>query len=1077
MAEQKKPDIELLFGVAGGGSVDGESGKRIKEELKSIISSINSKPMPIKVEIDDSSIKAIKQELQKVTDAAKVSVKVSKSAATSNGGNAKGRSAKNTGGSPQIEVIKAGSAEAESAITRVNKALSSLIGLWDKSSSLGKGSQSEIEGAIASLNSLKVALETDKVSYEELSQTIVKANNVASKINLTSKALGLTSGGSNILSETKEYYSALEKIYSVKARITNVKDNTVKDGTKANSVIKEQENSLIKLEEAVRNGTIGYSNLDKEITKINASLTEVVANAKDRGNYGKSVVETIKAGSVDAENAVTRVNKALSSLIGLQDKSSLLGAASQAEVEETIASLNLLKESLDTDKVTYEEFSQTIAKANNVASKINLESNLLGGNSGIQANSKEYYSALQRIYRIREQLANVKDNTVKDGASANSVIREQKKNIIELEKAVKRGAISYSDLDKEITKIKSSLTGVVTNAKARGNYGKASIKLFAGEGATTKEIQATNKALKNLSNLRKVVDDGIASTTGISKYKASYDEFKNLRQEIDALDQKLATGKMTVDTYGQEIAKLSHNVTVTKDNFGELSKSTGGSSGIIQRDIKKITTLMSSLQNMQNKYTKASGIRSKSKESYNQIGKLYNQLEVLQTQRLNRQISSSDFSAIYSNIALEAKRAEEAIKAVGEATTGVGTKVKNMFAKFSAWFSISQITMYAVRSAKQMVTNVIDIDSAMTELKKVTDETDRAYAKFLDGASTRAKKLGTTITDVVSSAADFARLGYDIDTASKYADAANVYKNVGDGIQDISEASESIISTVKAFSEYENNPMSIVDKFNEVGNNFAISSQGIGEALKRSASSLATAGNTLDESIGLITAANSVIQDPDSVGTALKTISMYLRAAKTDAEAAGEETDGMANSVSELRSEILQLTNSRVDIMVDPTTFKSTYQILKELAEVWDDLSDVDTANILELIGGKRNGNVITSLIKNFNVAESAMNTSANDSKGSALKENEKQLQSVQGKLNRLEASFQELSNTVIDSGFLKTVIDAGTIILDNLDGSIKFLEQINGIIPAIITGISAIKTITQNVGEHCKHATLYSVA
>lgn len=40
-----------------------------------------------------------------------------------------------------------------------------------------------------------------------------------------------------------------------------------------------------------------------------------------------------------------------------------------------------------------------------------------------------------------------------------------------------------------------------------------------------------------------------------------------------------------------------------------------------------------------------------------------------------------------------------------------------------------------------MITNVIDIDTAMTELKKVTDETDKAYAKFLDGASTRAKNL------------------------------------------------------------------------------------------------------------------------------------------------------------------------------------------------------------------------------------------------------------------------------------------------------------------------------------------------
>lgn len=85
----KNPDVELLFGVAGGGSVDGESGKLIKEQLESIISSINSKPMPIKVKIDDSSIKAIKQELQKVTDAAKVSVKVSKSTATSNSNNTK----------------------------------------------------------------------------------------------------------------------------------------------------------------------------------------------------------------------------------------------------------------------------------------------------------------------------------------------------------------------------------------------------------------------------------------------------------------------------------------------------------------------------------------------------------------------------------------------------------------------------------------------------------------------------------------------------------------------------------------------------------------------------------------------------------------------------------------------------------------------------------------------------------------------------------------------------------------------------------------------------------------------------
>lgn len=88
--------------------------------------------------------------------------------------------------------------------------------------------------------------------------------------------------------------------------------------------------------------------------------------------------------------------------------------------------------------------------------------------------------------------------------------------------------------------------------------------------------------------------------------------------------------------------------------------------------------------------------------------------------------------------------------------------------------------------------------------------------------------------------------------------------------------------------------MTIVDKFNEVGNNFAISSTGIGEALLNSASALHAAGNTLDESIALITAANEVIQSPEKVGTAMKTLSMYIRAAKVEAEEAGIATDGMA---------------------------------------------------------------------------------------------------------------------------------------------------------------------------------------
>ena len=118
--------------------------------------------------------------------------------------------------------------------------------------------------------------------------------------------------------------------------------------------------------------------------------------------------------------------------------------------------------------------------------------------------------------------------------------------------------------------------------------------------------------------------------------------------------------------------------------------------------------------------------------------------------------------------------------------------------------------------------------------------------------------------------------------------------------------------------------------------------QGLGEAMQRSAAALSLAGNTLDESLALVTAANEVVQDPDVVGTWAKTLTMYLRAAKADAEAAGVETEGMANSVSELRDSILDLTNNQVDIMADDTTFKSTVQIMREIAGVYDSMTDLD---------------------------------------------------------------------------------------------------------------------------------------
>lgn len=389
----------------------------------------------------------------------------------------------------------------------------------------------------------------------------------------------------------------------------------------------------------------------------------------------------------------------------------------------------------------------------------------------------------------------------------------------------------------------------------------------------------------------------------------------------------------------------------------------------------------------------------------------------------------------------------------GDVTETFSQTITRVFKEKFGYGVMATVAMMARQQLRQVYTNVVNIDTAMTELKKVTDETDAVYSKFLDNAATRAHALGTTIADVVTATADFARLGYSLDEASELADSAAVYKNVGDGITSISEASESIISTMKAFKVEAADAMSIVDKFNEVGNNFAISSQGIGEALLRSASALATANNDLDESIALVTAANSVVQDPDKVGTALKTVSMYLRAAKSDAEEAGESTDGMANSVSELRKELLVLTNNRLDIQLDANTFKSTYQVMRELSQIWDSLTDLDQAAIIEKIGGKRNANVVTSLLQNFQTAEEALETAQN-SAGSALKENEKYLDSINGKAAQLAASFERLSTNVLDSDLVKGVLD---IVRGFVDALNWLNDSLNGLPVKILTVTAAI--------------------
>lgn len=145
--------------------------------------------------------------------------------------------------------------------------------------------------------------------------------------------------------------------------------------------------------------------------------------------------------------------------------------------------------------------------------------------------------------------------------------------------------------------------------------------------------------------------------------------------------------------------------------------------------------------------------------------------------------------------------------------SGSVAKFKNAMQVFSGY----NLFFEGVSKIRQGVQYVKEIDLALTELKKVTDETEDTYENFLKTASKTSAVIGSTVADFTNATADFARLGYTIEQATELAKAASVYKNVGDGIDSIDQATESIISTMKAFGIEADNSMAIVDKFNEVG--------------------------------------------------------------------------------------------------------------------------------------------------------------------------------------------------------------------------------------------------------------------
>lgn len=161
------------------------------------------------------------------------------------------------------------------------------------------------------------------------------------------------------------------------------------------------------------------------------------------------------------------------------------------------------------------------------------------------------------------------------------------------------------------------------------------------------------------------------------------------------------------------------------------------------------------------------------------------------------------------------------------------------------------------------------------------------------------------------------------------------------------------------------------------------------------------------------------------------TVSARIRGSKQELEDLGEETDDYVTSTSKLRDLVKGVTG--FDIMEDENTYKDIYEIIIGIGEVWDDLSDIDRAGLLEALAGKRQGNALAAALDNVEMIKDVYESSVN-AEGSALRENEKYLESIQGHLDLLTNKWQEMWTSAFNRDVINWFIDAGTKILGVID-------------------------------------------
>lgn len=359
--------------------------------------------------------------------------------------------------------------------------------------------------------------------------------------------------------------------------------------------------------------------------------------------------------------------------------------------------------------------------------------------------------------------------------------------------------------------------------------------------------------------------------------------------------------------------------------------------------------------------------------------------------------------------------------------------IGDIFAKVSKFGGVTLVINELRQSLMEGVDAVRELDAAVTEYKKVSDLTDEGMKSFVSTAREMGLEVGKSATEFIEAGTQFKKMGYSDQESLQLGKVATMFQNIADTAISAGDSASFVNSQMKAFNMTAEDAQHIIDVTNEVANNMAVGTNDLAKGLTVAGAGLSVLGNDFEQSIALITSGTEILTGRSvQVARGLTTI--------------GNNIAKAANEAGELSFKVQGVTKS-IDLFDKSTgEMKSTYQVFQDLKSSWDDMSQAEKQSLGLALAGKNQFSVFNSVMLNLNSATEAYKI-ALDSQGSALKENARYLDSIQGKVSQFTSELEKFWTEGISSDSVKRLVEFGTQVL-------KLINDLGGM-PTVLTAIT----------------------